>query len=166
MSLSPGTAVAWLRSPLGQRAVRYSAVSAISIVVSQAVLWLTFDMLRLGSGAECNLIATAVATVPSYNLNRKWAWGRSGSSHLWREIVPFWSVAFIGLAFSTLAVFVAQHVSEAAGFSHFVTSLVINGANLGSYGLLWVGKFVFFNVWLFKADQSQQVVQVPIAVGD
>ena len=51
-----------------------------------------------------NVIATAVGTVPSYVLNRRWVWGRDGSSDVWREVVPFWILSFSGLVLSTAAV--------------------------------------------------------------
>jgi putative flippase GtrA len=168
MSLTPAAAVAWLRSPVGRRAIRYSMVSVVSIAVSQVVLFLTFGVGRLGSAVECNVIATAVATIPSYELNRKWAWGRTGSSHFLREVVPFWAAAFVGLALSLLAVGIAQHASRDAGLSHLTTSLVVNASSLFAYGVLWVGKFLFFNLWLFS-DRNQvtrPTEEEPVAVLD
>lgn len=141
--------MAWVASPMGKRALKYSAVSVISIVVSQVVLFLTFGIARLGSAVECNVIATAVATVPSYNLNRRWAWGKSGSSHVWREVVPFWVIAFVGLAVSLVAVALADRVGKSLGLSHLGISLLVNAASLASYGLLWIGKFLVFNRFLF-----------------
>ena len=61
-----------------------------------------FGMLHWTARAA-NVVACAVATVPSYYLNRCWAWGRRGRSHLWKEVVPFWVIAFAGLALSTWA---------------------------------------------------------------
>jgi putative flippase GtrA len=48
-----------------------------------------------------NVLATAVGTVRSYVLNRRWVWGRDGASDLWREVVPFWIPSFSGLVLST-----------------------------------------------------------------
>ncbi|MDA8392855.1 MAG: GtrA family protein, partial [Actinomycetota bacterium] len=145
--------LAWTQSPTGRKAVRYSAVSAISIAVSSVVLFVTYGILRVGSATECNVIATAVAAVPSYYLNRKWAWGRTGASHLWREVVPFWVVAFIGLMFSIWAVRLAVQVCGALHLEHLATSVVVDISAFGSYGVLWVAKFGLFNRWLF-VDRS------------
>ena len=46
------------------------------------------------------IFANAVATFPSYWLNRRWAWGKSGRSHFMKEIVPFWAMSAAGIAFS------------------------------------------------------------------
>lgn len=137
------------RSPTGRTALRYSAVSLICIVISQSLLFLFFGILRLASAVDCNVLATAITTLPSYTLNRRWAWGRDGKSHLWREVVPFWTLAFAGLALSLYAVYLADHLSQHLGLSHLAISAVVNGASLGAYGVIWVGKFLIFNRFMF-----------------
>ena len=42
------------------------------------------------------LSGNLVAVIPSYYWNRAWAWGKRGRSHFRREIVPYWSMAFLG----------------------------------------------------------------------
>src|SRR5207248_4099450 len=149
VSLAPSDLWAWLSSPTGKKAVRYCMVSAISVAVGQAVLFLTFGILRLGSAVTCNIIATAVATVPSYYLNRRWAWGKTGPSHLWKEIVPFWALAFAGLALSILAVDIAECEAPHITSSHMGTAVIVNASALAAWGVIWVGNFVIFNLLLF-----------------
>ena len=120
----------------------------ISVIVSQTVLF----SLQLTSNVRegwANIIAVAVATVPSYELNRKWAWGKSGRGHLWREVVPFWALAFLGLAFSEWAVVVAGHWARDHQLVRLARSALVNGAALSAFGVLWVAKFVIFNKLLF-----------------
>ncbi len=142
------------RTPTGRKALRYSAVSVVSVVVSQVALFVTFDVLRLASAVWCQVIATAVATVPAYTLNRCWAWGRRGRSDLLREVLPFWVLAFFGLGFSTYAVDLASGLGHHLGLSHLGVGLLAQVASLGSYGVLWVGKFIIFNKVLF-ADRGE-----------
>src|SRR5437867_8238170 len=90
------------RSPQGQKAIRYTLTSVVSVCVSQ--VFLAFFHAVIGwSAFWANIWACAIATVPSYELNRKWAWGKRGKSHFWKEVMPFWALAFVGLAFSTVA---------------------------------------------------------------
>src|SRR5436190_12775411 len=97
--------------------VRYSLVSVISVIVSQIVL---FAAQSFWSARTSNIVAVCVSAIPSYYLNRAWAWGKTGKSHLMKEIVPFWSLAFLGLVFSTWAADAAEtyahhHIGSALG---------------------------------------------------
>jgi putative flippase GtrA len=132
---------------MGQKMVRYTLVSVISVIIGQIVLFVTFGPLHLWSARTCNIVAASVGGVPSYYLNRMWAWGKTGKSHLWREVVPFWTLAFIGLAFSTWSVDFAE--SALRGDSHAKVTLLVNLASIGSYGVLWVLKFILFNKVIF-----------------
>lgn len=146
LDLSPAAAARYLRTDLGRKTLKYVATSAIAIVVNQTVLALTFGLLHW-SAFTSNVVAVCASTVPSYFLNRMWVWGRSGKSHLWREVVPFWAIAFFGLAFSTWAATLGEGLSE--GKSRLAQTVVVNLFSLGSYAITWVGKFVLFNKVLF-----------------
>jgi putative flippase GtrA len=112
---------------------------------------MTFGVWRVMSEVPANILANAVATVPSYYLNRKWVWGKGGRSHLWREVVPFWVLSFAGLAFSSLAVWLAGNFARNHHYGHATTVLLVNAANLFSFALLWIVKFVIYNK-LFHLD--------------
>lgn len=129
---------------------RYTMVSVVSVLVSQVVL--VFAHGGLGwSGRSSNILAVAVGTVPSYELNRRWAWGVSGRSHLLKEVVPFWALSFLGLVFSTLTVGFAEERLIDEDTARLVSTIIVSGANLGAFGVLWVGKFVIFNKVLFAS---------------
>jgi putative flippase GtrA len=137
--------------PSSVKLFKYAGVSVISTVVSQVTLLLTFGVFHVMSEVPANIVANVVATVPSYALNRRWVWGKSGKSHFWREVAPFWILSFIGLAFSSLAVWIAGDVARSHGLSHGATALLVNLANLLSFGILWIVKFVIYNK-LFHVD--------------
>ncbi len=142
------------RTPLFTKIWRYGAVSVISTVLTLVGLYLFYRVVRVGSAGEANVIATAIATLPSYWLNRAWAWGKTGRSHLWREIVPFWVIAALGLVLSTLAVQFASHEAKDLSHAHQVQTILVLFANLFTYGVMWVGKFLLLNQYLFKKDQE------------
>jgi putative flippase GtrA len=132
--------VAFARSQYERKPVRYLMVSVVAVGLSQLTL-LTCTVLLDMSPVGANLTACAVATGPSYMLNRAWVWGRTGGHDVWREVLPFWIIAFIGLGFSTLLVHLASFWSDAP--------LVTNAANLTAYGVLWVGKYLVLDQLLF-----------------
>ena len=128
---------------------RYTMVSVVSVGVSQTVLFLAIRALGWEERAA-NVLAVAVGTVPSYYLNRAWAWGKSGRSHFLKEVAPFWALSFLGLVFSTATVgFAAGRLSSTASSS--VRAAVAAAANLGAFGVLWVAKFAIFNKLLFAS---------------
>jgi len=137
--------------PSSLKLIKYAGVSVISTVVSQVTLFMTFGVWRVMSEVPANILANAVATVPSYYLNRKWVWGKGGRSHLWREVVPFWVLSFVGLAFSSLAVWLAGNFARSHHYGHATTVILVNMANLVSFGILWVVKFLIYNK-LFHID--------------
>src|SRR5687768_15644647 len=102
VQFSPSSLLEHARSPEGKKLVRYTMVSIISVIFSQIILAMMFGVFHW-TARSANIMATAVGTVPSYELNRKWAWGKKGRGHFLKEVLPFWTLAFIGLAFSTWA---------------------------------------------------------------
>ncbi len=139
------------KTPEGKKLIRYSMVSVVSTVVSQLSLFVIYGFILQHSAIWSNGLANAIATVPSYYLNRKWVWGKSGKSHVMKEIVPFWALSFAGLVLSTVAVAAAQtwvkhHLTS---HHHLLATIIVMAANLLSYGILWVAKFMIFNR-LFK----------------
>ncbi len=141
--------------------VRYSAASVVSVVVSFTFIVL-FNGVFGWSAVVSSTLATAIATIPSYELNRKWAWGRSGKGHLLREIVPFWVLAFIGWAFSTYSVLLTERsLKHDHSMVHIEKTAIIAVVYVGAFGVLWVVKFVIFNKVLF-ASRSGDRVAAPV----
>lgn len=142
------TVMTWSRTDEGRKWVRYSAVSVISVIVSQVLLLIAFGILHL-SARSANIWAVCLSAIPSYYLNRRWAWGKSGRSHLLKEVVPFWTMALIGLAFSTWAADFAESYAQSRGAPHGLTTLIVMTASVGAFGVLWVAKFVILNKLMF-----------------
>lgn len=142
------TARDFARSPRGKKAIRYTIVSGISVAVavsSAFVLLYFFSM----DAQPANIISSMIGAIPSYYLNRRWAWGKRGRSHLMKEILPFWGIAIVGLVFSTVVADWTEEIAERATDVHLLQSLIVVTGIIGAYGLLWVGKFIFFNRVLF-----------------
>jgi putative flippase GtrA len=136
-----------------RRLVRYGAVSAVSSVLSLTVLGVLVATRTLPAG-WANLVATAVGTFPSFELNRRWVWGRSGRRSILTEIGPFCAMTFAGLALSTIAVSFAAAFAVSSGFSGTMRTLVIEAANVAAWGTLWLAQFVVLDRVLF-ADRAR-----------
>ena len=135
--MSPSLAAlrARARTPGGKKAVRYTMVSAVSVAVSQVSLFVLFALLHW-TARSANIMACAIGGIPSYYLNRRWAWGKKGRSHLLKEILPFWAIAFVGLAFSTVAADLAEARAPDITASRLGQALIVNAAVIAAFGLL------------------------------
>jgi putative flippase GtrA len=144
--------------------IRYSMVSGIAVVISQVTLVLCTGVFGL-SGIVSNTVAAVISTPASYELNRKWAWGRSGKSHLWREVAPFWGFTLIGYLGSTGTVQLADTMTKSHGVHGGLRVLAIMGAQLFAYGLVWIVKFLVFNRIIFAARTPGAESNVGVGVG-
>lgn len=126
--------------------IRYSLASAVAVTAGQIALWTL--VLGLGwDGVPANLGSAAVGAVPNYLINRYWTWQQSGRNRFWSEIVPFWTMAFMGVLLSTLAVAYADQQWDG-------NALAISLANLFGFGLLWVGRFLILDKVMWKVVHS------------
>lgn len=148
MDLSPAGLLAWSRAPEGKKFVRYSMVSVVSVITYEILLFITLGLLHW-SARSANITAVMVSAIPSYWLNRAWAWGKSGRSHLLKEVVPFWAMALIGLIFSTWAADFSKSVADDVTDAHLLRTFIVMMAGLGAFGILWIAKFVILNKVLF-----------------
>jgi len=136
----------YYNTPTGKKMFRYTMVSVISTGVSTVVLLVVYGVLRVWSEVPSALFGNVVATVPSYYLNRRWAWGKTGRSHVRREVIPFWTLSIAGILLSIATESEARHI----GIAHFdhhhaIRTVLVLGANLLAFGILWIVKFLVFN---------------------
>jgi putative flippase GtrA len=119
------------------KVLRYSGASVISVAVGLLVLGINIDVFHL-SPTVANVVAIAVCTVPSFELNRRWVWRLHGRSDA-GQFIPFCLLSVAGLVLSTLAVrYAGEH---SAGLANPWHTGVVDGANLFAYALLWVIRY-------------------------
>ena len=125
-----------------------TAISVTTIVIATAAFGLTATM--------ANILATCIATIPSYQLNRRWTWGRRDPSNPWREVAPFWAMAFAGLALSTLTVALADSWAAQAHLTAPARTVLVLVGHLGGFGLLWIAQFVILDRVVFAQHSPGQ----------
>ena len=151
MRVIPGMVQDWYATPHGRRMFRYTMVSVVAVPVG-----LTFDIVALDlfhwSPGWSGLFGAAIGAVPSYYLNRAWAWGKSGRSHLWKEIVPFWVIALLSTLF---AAWTQSETGHHVNKHHLFGQLAILAAYLGGFAVLWAVKYVIYNKVLFVVQHHE-----------
>ncbi len=138
---------------LVRKLARYAGVSAISTTVSLTILG-ALVWTRTMTPGWANVIATGIGTIPSFELNRRWVWGKTGTRSLPAEIGPFCTLAFAGLAISTWAVSQAAGWATRAGLSSEGRTLAAEAANVATFGSLWVFQYVMLDRVLFRQRAS------------
>ena len=94
------------------------------------------------------MLATAVGTVPSFELNRRWVWFDHSQRSLLRQVTPFCTLSFAGLVVSTLTVRAVS--ARTVDLSRGWHTLAVEAANVAAYGALWVVQFVLLDRVLFR----------------
>lgn len=152
LKIGMGELIDFLRTNIS-KVIKYCAVSLIVVPLGQLMLWL---LLKPGgmSAVPANVGAFAIMTVPNYLLNRYWVWQKQGKNSVSREILPFWVLAFCGLVASTGLVWLVRDRS----------TIVIMGANIVGYGIVWVAKFFILEKLLF-GPSTEDKDAVPESVG-
>lgn len=137
---------------------RYVAGSVITTIVSFGVLTLVYGVFRWWGAVPSTVFANVVATVPAYWLNRTWTWGKAGRSDLWREVVPFWVLSIAGIAISMVTASLAADFGRSHHLHRMTEVVVVDGANLAAYGVLFIGKYLVFNR-LFRVAESMRTAR-------
>lgn len=132
---------------------RYTAASVIAGVISQVVFLVTY---WFGAApVAASVVAFVAGAVPNYLMNRRWAWRRSDKPHPVRETLPY-AVIIIGTALvAILATTLADRWVVAHVGSHTLQVFLVGAAFLGTYGAMFVLKFVLFDRLIFAGDGAR-----------
>ena len=147
------------RLRLGQL-VRYGAVSVIASLTSMVVLGVLVAT-RTATPGWANVIATAVGTVPSFELNRRWVWDRADERRVVGQVTPFAVLSFAGLAISTAAVSLAGHWATTAALGPTARTLAVEAANVAAFGSLWIAQFLILDRVLFGRRPAARPIPAP-----
>lgn len=126
--------------PPKERMVKYVAASAVGVVTGSTLLLFFLEVVGL-EPVPANVLAVTLSSIPAYLINRAWVWNKKTGHDFKREIVPFWTLAFLGLLLSSLLV---NYVTD-----HTDNSVLILMANWGGFAILWVAKFFILDKILF-----------------
>jgi len=153
--LAPKDLWEWSHSHQGRKLIRFTSTSVISTIVSFTTIGIVYGLKIVSGQIWATIIGNVVASLPSYYLNRRWAWGKSGKSHLRREIIPFWSMSILGTAFSIIGAFFVRSYTTSHDVSHLQTTVMLQLANIVSFAIFWVLKLIVFNK-IFHVDELEE----------
>ncbi len=67
------------------------------------------------------------------------------------EVVPFWSMALLGLLISTVAVAIVD--------DHYDGALPVAAASIGAFFLVWIFKFFVLDKWMWRESFDEMVAE-------
>ncbi len=148
--------IAWAKGHQGRKLIRFTAVSVVSTVVSVVVIALVYGLKIIKGEVEATLIGNIIGAIPSYTLNRRWTWGKTGRSHVRKELIPFWTMAVLGIAFSMVGASYAKDFVHTHHWSHLFNTGIVDAANLVSFAVFWVLKLLVFNK-IFQIKEEEEI---------
>jgi putative flippase GtrA len=144
--------------------LRYCGASAVSTAVGLTVLT-ALVATSTTSAAVANLIATAVGTIPSFELNRRWVWNHRDRRSLRRQVIPFCIMSFLSLGLSTLAVAAAASWASDSGLGSGARAVISDGASLAAFGAMWVVQYLVLDRVLFASGSGRGAVGTRAGTG-
>lgn len=145
----------WSTSHEGKKIIRFTTVSAISTMTSFAAISFFYGLKIIPGVLWATLAGNLVASLPAYQLNRRWTWGKRGKSHFRKEVMPFWSMTLLGIAVSQVGALGARHEVYIHHWSHLTNTALVSLTNLFSFGLFWFLKMAVFNR-IFKVHEIDE----------
>jgi putative flippase GtrA len=139
----------WSATATRHKAGRYLVVSVMNVVLGEVVLGLSYLVLHW-SAVTAAVVAVAVTTVPAYFLNRTWVWGRTGRSHLVKEVIPFWVLSLVYLMLSVGATQAVEAAARSVTTSRPLRTVIIMSAILIASGVLWLLRFCVLDTLVFS----------------
>jgi putative flippase GtrA len=147
VQLSPSGLLAHAKSDSGKKQLRYALVSVVFVPLGQVFVQLFYWLLKWPEPV-CVLVTAVLLTVPNYYANKLYVWRYSDRERIKTQILVFWVAAMLGTAFAMGFVWIAGRITRNS--PEIVHALGLFCAQLLGYGIVWVGRYVFLDKWLFK----------------
>jgi putative flippase GtrA len=142
-------AISDIRTRHGMKLLRFGAVSAFNVILGQILLYAA-QVVMDWNPVAANTFAVCIRALPAYFLSRYWVWEKKSKNQFMAEVIPFWTLAFIGYAVSTIAIWYVDTQWAPQAW-------VINMTSLAAYGIVWMAKFVVLDRVLFRPEEAPAV---------
>ena len=134
----------------GLKLLRLCGVSLFNLVFGSGLLYFFHAVVGMRAWIA-QVLAVVVSAVPAYLLSRHWVWQKRGKNSFRSEIVPFWSMALLGLLAATATVAFADKQFDGS-------NIAVQLASIGAFGVVWVVKFVLLDRVIWK-DRSETAAE-------
>jgi putative flippase GtrA len=158
MDLSAPSLIAYARTEEGRKKLRYCGVSVVFLPLGQILVQVLG--LWLDNYTAASLLAAAVVTLPNFFANKHFVWRVTSRENLRSQMLVFWVAMMLGVTLATLFTHLVEITTADQG--HLVRGAAVFFAQLLGYGIVWVGRFLMLDRWLFKlaGDRPEHAAEV------
>jgi putative flippase GtrA len=141
-----GELSAYARTEEARIKLRYCGVSTVFVPFGQ--INIQVFGLWLHSYTAASLLSAAVVTIPNFFANKHFVWRVTSRENLRRQVLVFWVAMMLGVSLATLFTHLVE--ISMADQTQLLRGAAVFLAQLLGYGIVWVGRFLLLNRWLFK----------------
>lgn len=163
MKITPTAVLDHARSDEGRKQLRYAGVSIVFVPLGQVLIQVLGALVytsQVDGQMETNWVAAsitaaAILTVPNFFANKHWVWKDTSRDNLRTQVIVFWVAAMLGVSVATgLTYMVEGWVHDRA--PGVVEALAVFCAQLLGFGIVWIGRYLILDRWLFKVTHHGQ----------
>ena len=154
--------VAWSKTHQGKKLIRYSPSSVITTGVSFSAIWIFYGLKIIPGVIWATLAGNVIATLPSYHLNRLWAWGKRGTERLQERDRPVLVARLRRYRLQPDRCFCARAVVRSHHWSHLMNTALVSFTNVVCFAIFWVLKLLVFNR-IFHFDKLKVIDEELVA---
>lgn len=129
--------------------LRAGATSVLATVLSHGIYVALLGLVR-ADATIASAIAFACGAVFNYLVGRRITWGRRNRPHPVRETLPYLLVVGCTGLLSVGVATLTQHLITGLQLSNAERTLVLELANIASYGVVFLVKFALLDRWVFR----------------
>lgn len=138
--------IAFARTDEAHKKLRYFAVSVIFVPIGQILIQILG--LWLHNYTVASLLQAAIITIPNFFANKHFVWRVTSREKLRSQVLVFWVAVMLGVGLATLFTYLVEHAMVDRTALVRGASVVV--AQLLGLGIVWVGRFLMLDRWLFK----------------
>jgi putative flippase GtrA len=152
VKVSPGALVQHARSDNGRKQLRYAAVSVVFVPIGQILIQILAATVFKGDENNftwASITSAAILTLPNFFANRYLVWKVTSRDRLRTQVLVFWVAAMLGVTLATVLTYLVE-LQVHGRVSGLVEAICVFVAQLVGFGIVWVGRYLILDRWLFK----------------
>ncbi|WP_102417686.1 hypothetical protein [Mycobacterium sp. 4858] len=158
MAVSSSGFIAYARTEEARKKLRYAGVSVAFVPLGQGLIQVLG--LWLDDYTTASLLAAAILVIPAFFANKRFVWRLTSRENLRNKVIAFSVVMILGVSLATLFTYFVE--SAVADQTRLFRGAAVFFAQLLGFGVVWVGRFLILDRWLFKlaydTEHSHEVI--------